>query len=199
MIAGQVENAVIEHLEAASAANVLGYVLKEVDSLPTDVDANFAAYIRKMPAAWTVWTGWRMLDDLGDGETKVELRFNLVVGASSQRNERAQRHGVEGEVGAYQLALDLPSLIMGQTFGLPISEISIGDCSSLFSPGTQAQLKASLFGIAFSCQAELARFAPYPLVNPAVGRFETFSIGWDIPPHLGEADLGQTITLEQDD
>ncbi len=198
MIFGEIENAIIEHLKAASAAGVLGYHLKQVDTLPSDIDRNLAVYIKRFPAAWTVWTGYRRLGVNGDGSTLVEARFNLVVGASSQRNEKAQRHGVAGEVGAYQLAADLPALIAGQTFGLPIGELVIGDCSSLYSAGQQDQLKASMFGIGLTCEAELAQSAPFPVVSPEMGEFLTLAVGWDLPPHSGAADLAGDIHPRQD-
>ena len=198
MIFGAVENAIIAHLKAASAADVLGYTLKEVDSLPPDVDSNLPVYVKRFPAAWTVWTGWRHLGQQGDNTDLVEGRFNLVVGATSQRSNKASRHGVVGEVGVYQLAMDLPALLSGQTFGLPISGLAIGDCSALMPAAAEAQMKASLFGIALTCRAEIAANAPFPLVTPAIGDFLKFAVGWDVPPHTGAADQADLIQPPQD-
>jgi len=196
MIVAQIENAMGARLNAASKLGVLGYSLRAVESLPTDLDEFLSAEIRDFPAAWTVFGGWRKLNDMGGGEVLVEGTFHLVVGASNLRNEKAQRHGgAPGEIGSYQLALDLPALLVAQDFGLPISALKLGACTPLYTGGDRKKRPVSLFAIAFTSEFMLSPRAPAEITVPPIGDFTTFAAGWDIPPHDGQADASSLITF----
>ncbi|MBI1407298.1 MAG: DUF1834 family protein [Caulobacter sp.] len=193
-----IENAMIARLEAASEAGILGYAIRTVDSLPADLDERLPHYVQQYPAAWTVFNGWRAIEEQGDGTTLVEARYAVVVACANLRNERSQRHGAGGEVGSYQLVADVAALLSQQTFGLPIGHLVLGDCSSLYTSSGQAERKASLYAVNFSSRLVLDPAAPPLIQTPAIGDFETFQVGWDLPPHTGTPDLSDTHTLPQE-
>lgn len=199
MSIGLVENAIIARLDAASKGRVLGYSLRTIETLPTDLDDRLATYIQNFPAVWVAFGGWPSATTLGDGEAVVTASFNVIVGASSLRNERAQRHGGgPGEVGSYQMAMDVIALLQGQDFGLPIGELTLGACTPLYSGQTQDKRKASIFGIKFTTQMSIAPVTPDEITTPTIGDFKTFAVGWDIPPRTGQADLSDEIHPPQD-
>lgn len=197
-IFGAIENAILARLKAASAADLLGYHYRALESLPDDLDDNLPAAVKDYPAGWTVWKGWAPGEAHGDGTATVTAAFGLVVAAASLRNSRAERFGVEGEVGSYQLVADACGLLMGQSFGLPMSGLELGACRPIGLAKNPASIKASFFLIDFTAQVEIDPVAPGVIETPAVGDFATFAVGWDLPPFTGTADSSQTITLEQD-
>lgn len=201
MIAAAIENAIIERLKAASTAGLLGYAWRTVDSLPTDLDERLAEYIKALPAAWVIWNGWRKASDHGDGTSRIEHQLTVVVAAANLRNERAQRHGAGGDVGAYQLVADATALLMGQRFGLPIGPLVPGDCRPLYTAAEQGKRRAALYAIGFTAAGEIAPMS-WPLIaTPEIGEFETFDVAWDLPPAAGSreaADFHQLIKPQDD-
>jgi phage gp37-like protein len=198
MIIAQVENAIIERLSAASRLGVLGYSLREVDTLPTDLDDRLPQYVQNFPAAWVAFGGWPEAIDMGQGDVQADgALFHVVVGASSLRNEKAQRHGgAPGEVGSYQLVADVIGLLNGQSFGLPMSGLKPGRCTPLYSGKTQDSRKVSLFGLAFTARLDLTTPAALGGYARAIGDFSTFDVGWDV--RSGAApDFSDHINLPQ--
>lgn len=199
IVFGAIENGMIDRLEAASQAGVLGYALRTVDSLPSDLDERLPHYVQQYPAAWTIFNGWRVIDsDRGDGSTLVEARYAVAVASANLRNERSQRHGDGGEPGSYQLIADVAGLLAEQTFGLPIGRLVLGDCSPLYTSSGQAERKASLYAVNFSSRLVLDPAAPPLIQTPAIGDFRTFQVGWDLPPHTGAADRTDIIKPPQE-
>lgn len=200
MIIAQVENAIIERLSAASRLGVLGYSLRLVETLPTDLDDRLAQYVQSFPAAWVAFGGWPQAVDMGQGEVQAEdALFHVIVGAGSLRNEKAQRHGDgAGEVGSYQLVADVLGLLSGLSFGLPMSGLKPGRCTPLYSGATQDKRKASLFGLAFTSRLDLTTPAALGGYARAIGDFATFNVGWDVSPRDGLADVSDHIQLPQE-
>lgn len=197
MIFGRIETVMLSRLDAASKQRVLGYSYRTIDTLPDDLEGLLASHVQAYPAIWTSWGGFRKLALQGDGSVLVEARYSLVAAASSQRNERAQRHGVEGEVGSYQLIQDAAALLMDQTFGLDMSPLELGDCTPIVVAG-QAKLKASFFAVNFTTKVEIDPTAAPLIVTPDIGDFATFAVAWDLPPHTGAGDLNDLQTLPQE-
>lgn len=198
MIFGQIENAIIGRLDAASKLNVLGYALRQVDSLPSDLDERLPTYVQNFPAAWVVFGGWPTAENMSGGEAIVEARFHVVVGASSLRNEKAQRHGDGvGAVGSYQIAMDAIGLLMGQDFGLPMGALQLAGCNPLYTGQTQDKRKVSLFAIQFTTRLVFNPAAPDLLTVPAIADFTTFAVAWDRPAG-GPVEVSDLLTLPQE-
>lgn len=181
----EVETAILGRLKAASAAGVLGYEFRTLESYPEDFDSRLKEVIvsdRTFPAAWVVFGGWRSPVDEGR-VLQAPAVFMVVVAAQNLRNEKATRHGVvptagRAEVGSYQLLLDVSRLISGQHLGLDIQPFKLGACRSV-RPTPTTERKASLFALEFST------LLPIELVGlPAreIGDFSTFHAEWDVRP-----------------
>lgn len=200
ILVASIETAIIDRIKAASAAKVLGYSIRQVETLPTSFDSELGKFIAptQLPATWVAWGGWKVVEESGDGSFTVEAPFSVVVAAGNLRNEKAQRHGAAGQVGSYQLVADVTGLLLGQTFGLPIAALKLGACTPLFSGAAQDDRKASLFMVGFSTRFEIAPETAALIETPGLGDFAAFNVGWDVPPHSGQADLTDTLHLPQD-
>lgn len=186
---GFVEIGIIERLKAASKLKVLGYTLREVDSLPTDVDERLPEYIKNFPAAWTYLGPIRAIEKVGSS-TKVEGAISVVCAAENKRSERAARFGgSDSEVGSYQIAHDIACLLMGQDLGLDIEGLELTEISPLYSAANIKARSVSLTGVRFT-----TRWVFEPNGSPFVdelkiGDFETFSAAWLTPA------AGDLVTL----
>ncbi|MDP2373167.1 phage protein Gp37 [Reyranella sp.] len=199
MIIARIESAMIARLKAASDLGVLGYTLSDVTTLPSDLDERLAEYVQTFPTAWVVFGGWPNAENMGGGEAAVVASFHVVVAAANLRNEKAQRHGVAsaGEVGSYQMAMDVIGLLMGQDFGLDMGPLLLGACSPLYNGALQDKRRASLFAVKFDTRLVINPLAPEVLTVQPAADFTTFAVGWDRPG--GDPDpLADIVNLPQE-
>lgn len=178
----EIENAIIARLQAAGEAGVLGYRFRTLESYPENFDLYLKEKIRgdrPYPAAWVVFGGWRDPVDAGSC-LQAEAAFGVVVAATNLRNETAQRHGAGvGEVGSYQLMMDVARLIHGQDLGLDIGAMRLGQCQSIRPTATILEKKLSVFALQFTTKLPI-EVANFPA--GAIGDFSTFNANWDLPP-----------------
>lgn len=176
----EIENAILARLRAAGEANVLGYLFRTLESYPADFDLFLEEKIkgdRPWPAAWVIFGGWRPPTD--DGGLQAPAVFMVVVAAKNLRSETARRHGAgAGEVGSYQLMLDVAGLIHGQHLGLDIGALKLGACRSVRPTPVITRHQLSLYALEFTTlmPIEVSRFPA-----AALDDFETFNVNWDVP------------------
>ncbi|MDB5432425.1 MAG: Mu-like prophage FluMu protein gp37 [Caulobacter sp.] len=206
---GEIENAMLARLQAASDSDALGYRFKKLASLPIDFDERLAEYVKDFPAAWSVFSGATLVESYSSGAAKVEGSFAIVVAATNLRNEAQARHGgAAGEIGSYQLVSDAAGLLLGQELGLDIEAVAFRAITTLYSGKMIGERRASVLALEMT-----VRF----LISPAAGAgdlndFTTFHADWDVPPlggidadpatpgvqlpDEGHADASDTVTLE---
>lgn len=181
----QVELAIQERLRAASKVGVLGYRLKSVESLPSDVDERLKEYVRQFPAVWTVFGGWTVVSERSGGGAVVEARYSVICAAQSLRNEGAARLGAGSTPGSLQITADVVALLLGNELGLPVGPLVLGQCQSLYSASLTRELKASLYGVSFTSRMTIDALPADVLSERPVGDFATFNVDW-LPPDAGE-------------
>ncbi len=200
---GHIEKAIIARLKAADDESVLGYHWGQVDSLPVELDDQLPRFITRFPSAWTVFGGWRPVEQLRFGP-KVRAGFHVIVAAQNLRNEGATRFGgSDTEPGSYQLVQDVAGLLYLQDLGLPIGGFEVGGCTPLYTRQGDKGEGLSLFALELFTEFELLATGPF---ESDVGDFASFHVDWDLPP-LGDraqhalpddadADAVSHITLE---
>ncbi|QQQ19673.1 DUF1834 family protein [Brevundimonas vitis] len=184
----QVELAIQDRLKAASVANVLGYRLKSVESLPSDVDERIKEYVRRFPAVWTVFNGWTIVSERSGGGAIVDARYSVICAAQSQANEGAARLGAGSKPGALQIVADVIGLVLGNGHGLAAGPLELGQCQPLYSASLTRELKASLFGVSFTSRMTIDALPADIMDSQPLGNFATFAVDW-IAPGAGEATL----------
>lgn len=118
----EIENAMLARLASAKALRLLGYTVKTVDSLGGEFDdeAALKKAVNLVPGMWVTFMGEEKAADQGYGSHKMKATFRVVVAAMNKRGQAATRHGSGTDVGTYQMAQDVRTLLAGQTFGLDI-------------------------------------------------------------------------------
>lgn len=194
---GRVELAIIERLKAVSKLGVLGYHLRTVETLPIDVDDKLKNYVGQLPAAWTVFGGWRTLSQNRVGSL-VEARFSVVVAAQNQRGEPASRlGGGPGEVGSYQMLNDVVRLLVGSSLGLDIAALELGPSSVLYSGPILGELKASILAASFTTRLTITPWSPDQLAAQDVGDFAELAADWRQPPSETELQTLTTLPIQE--
>lgn len=183
---GEIENAILARLKLAGDQDVLGYAFRELVSLPQDSDETLFERAQQFPAAWTVFGGFKSIMAKGDDE-QVRGTFHVVLAAQHLANESKARMGAgQGQPGVYQLGQDVIALLQGQTLGLDIKPLRVGEFSSLF-PNLKNKRGLAVWALSFTTDWTVEATPPADLHD-----FTSFHANWDIRPfggvdgHLGE-------------
>lgn len=174
------ELAILQQLQGAADAGVLGYRWFNLDTFPDQ----FEQYLQKVgnlrtPSAWAVFLGMDKGEDQGDdtGWT-ARCRFALVVAAQNMRNEDKSRHGNGAEPGSYQLTEDAIRILSGNDLGLHLVEtITVVGARLVSRTSEMARQGLSLMAIELECRA------PFGVFDQDFGEFRSLHVDWDIPPH----------------
>lgn len=181
---GELENAVIARLKAASDGNYLGYKYRTFETYPADWDAYLTTKVLNWPAVWVTFGGMTEIERVADG-SYVMAHFGIVVAAQNLRNETMTRQGGPNgtaEPGSYQLAWDVIGLINGSDLGL--DWLNACEFKALkFVAATPAMLQKSVSMLAVEFTT---RFLLMPdridLTGEFTGDLATFDVKWDVPP-----------------
>lgn len=169
---GTIEDAIITRIRAAE--QVLGYKLKKVDTYGGDFDDGLERLVRDFPAVLVAYKGFVPLKKTHSLMT-VTAKWALICCALSLRNEAASRRGSLTGVGSYQLTKDMISILMGQTFGLPITAIMPTGVTPLINNKAGTQL-ASIYGL----DIETTFTIDIVPDSRQIDNFETFHANWDL-------------------
>ncbi len=205
---GEIEDAMIARVAAASDAGVLGYRFGTVASYGGEFDhdgdlseGELRTLVRRFPAAWVVFGGGpfdQRAADLYD----QNANFAVVVAARSLRNEAASRRGDGTSPGSYQLAEDVIGLLAGQTVGLEIDPLAPRAIRTLFNSKVRGE-QLSVLVVEFATAFRVDAAAPANLDD-----FKLFHVDWDVPPFQshetvpvpdGEADATDLVNVQGDD
>ena len=174
-----IENAMLARLKAAADAGVLGYKWRTLETYPENWDEYFKEKTVQAPAAWVVFAGMKNAEEQDSGDVHARASFGLVIMAENARNETARRHGSPGTPGSYQLRDDAIGLIVGQSFGLPISRMQFIDCRSVRPVAAIEARKVSMYALEF--QTTMI-FQPQDFEDVlGIADFTSFHANWDVP------------------
>ena len=199
---GEIENAILARLRAAD----LGYRLS-VESYGGELDdtETLTGLLGQLPGVWVLMKGLGRAADVPGGY-ETPCIFSLFVATKNLRNEAAARRGGKaGEIGAYQIVMDLRAALKGSRLGLEIDPIRPGRVTTLFN-GRLRTARASVWACEFETSfVEGDQTAEEEAAETAAAPFRFFNAYWDIPP-IGnvqpplppaEADATDIVTLPQ--
>lgn len=196
----EIEDAIIRHLQAATASAALGYTVREITSYGGEFDEELFEQVRRFPAIWVVFAGGGKLKPYSTSAGKwiKPLTFVTMVGARSVRGERSTRQGlrVNGttlEPGAYQMLDDVEVALTNQDFGLAIDYLTPGAVKTLYNARMNKQAIA-VFAQEWHTQIVLDLSTPAP-IDPSNPDWLRLGINYHLTPDDGNADVSDLLTL----
>jgi len=196
---GQIEQAIVKHIDDAARQNLLGWTLRKIASYGGEFtdDKTIAEVVKSYPCALVAFTGYSAPADVGANRWEYEPTFAVMVAAKSYRNEAATRQGAGTEVGTYQMLRDIRALIGEQRLGLDLSApFRPGRLVTLFNGQLQAQ-RLSILSQEFTCKFIEESAAPEP-AKP-IGDLVTFHADWDVPVFTTQPDDKLPLAREKRD
>ncbi len=190
LIYAAIEDAIIARIQAASDGNALGYRLAQIGSYGGEFDdETFFTQFRKFPAVW-VTVGGSKPKRVGSHSWLLAPTIAVMVGTRNVRGERQTRHGTVNEPGSYQILEDVRNLLVGQTLGLALAPLAVGNDRTLFNTRQGAEARSVL-------AAEfLTSFTYQPPAPDAVAEdLNLIGLNYYLRPGDEIADAVDTVTL----
>jgi phage gp37-like protein len=181
---GQVENAMLARIAAASASGAVGYTYRTLETWPKTFDEYLSARQIQFPACWAAFGGSHRTERIARGRWRVHSTFALVVAAENLRNEQSRRQGGSpSEPGSYQLAEDAMTILGDQMLGLDIDEFEPTSVLPVDTADIPKLRQLSIYAVTF---ATALYYDTAPVVSD-IADFVTFHANWD-PAPFGHVD-----------
>lgn len=178
---GQIEQAIIDKITAASQSGALGYKLAKVASYGGEYsEPSVRQVIKDFPAVSVMFDGSRATKQM-NGSVRIDVRYGVFVAARNLRSEREARMGGGSTPGSYKLIEDMIALLTNQNFDLEI-EALVFEETSLILVDKSDQGLVSVYGLSFKTSYTISTLPSDAEFN-ALGDFNQFHANWDIPPH----------------
>lgn len=170
-----------------------GSVLKAVDTLPTDFDANeFERVLRLAPGVFISFGFGPAMKDSAIQRVTIASRWTIIAVSGNAGGEKQRRHGSLVEIGAYEIMERLIPLL--HDYVVPdVGTLSLMDADNLFS-GELDKKGVSMYAAVFTLPMT---FESNLFDENGLDDFITFHGDYDLAAPDGSAEAADTVTLEQ--
>lgn len=195
---GQIEQAIIDTIKAASDSGALGYKLVKVASYGGEYsDPDMRRVIRDFPAVSVMFDGARTARQT-NGSVKIDARYGVFVAAKNLRSEKEARHGDGSAVGSYKMIEDIILLLANQDLGLEIDALGFEDITLVLAEKADQGL-LSVYGLSFKTSFLISTL-PSDADIASLDVFAKFHANWDVPVHGNvDTDLPADSTADATD
>ncbi len=182
----QIVRAILDRLDAAGKADLLGYAFRTMDVYPRDCEAALVADPNRYPGVWCQFARFNTTGQPRSG-AQVTGVFEMVVAAQHAGNQTKAREGNgKAEPGSVQLMEDVIGLLQGDRLGLEISgglRVIGGEMASL--PDETVKKGVSACVLQFTADFAFARGEPYfNETGEFIGDLRTIHTEWGRPAEL---------------
>jgi len=174
-IIAKIEDGILGRIKAAQDTGALGYRFKKLTTYGGEFSEGLSLIIRDFPAVFVIFSGAHLLCKTNN-RAKFNLRFGVIICARNLRSEEAARKGDHTKTGSYKMIMDVSTLLLNQSFGLPIDPIKIEAMNPLSNDQSDRQL-ASIYGLDLSTTCEIEGFED----GSSLDDFRVFHGHWDNP------------------
>lgn len=129
--------------------------IREIKTYGGEFDDDIEAVIRAFPAIWVTFQGSGTPKKTSHNKTEYPLKFVVMVGARSLRNEETQRQGTAATIGTYDMLSNVQELLTGNTLksvGVHgLEPLELGRTQTIFNSKTGSK-SISVLGQEFTTQ-----------------------------------------------
>lgn len=129
--------------------------VREIKTYGGEFDDDIAAIIKAFPAIWITFDGSATPKRITANKTEYPIKFVVLVGARSLRNEEAQRNGAGADIGTYQMLDYVQRLLTNNDLSSQkikgLAPLELGRTKTIFNTATRGQ-SISVLAQEFSTQ-----------------------------------------------
>ncbi|WP_151792462.1 phage protein Gp37 [Acinetobacter seifertii] len=117
--------------------------VREIKTYGGEFDDGLTAIIKAFPAIWVTFESSGTPKKIAHNKTEFPLKFVVLVGARSVRNEEARRHGAASDIGTYKMLAHVQQLLIGNDLSSAgvtgLAPLELGRAKTIFNTKTASQ------------------------------------------------------------
>lgn len=118
--------------------------IREIKTYGGEFDTNdLTSVIKTFPAIWITFEGSGTPKKISHNKTEYPIKFVVLVGARSVRNEEARRMGAGADIGSYQMLSNVQNLLIENDLSIVgvkgLAPLELGRTRTIFNTSTRGQ------------------------------------------------------------
>jgi len=177
--------------------------IREIKTYGGEFDEGLTAIVDMFPAIWVVFEGSGTPKKSGYSKTEYPLKFVVLVGARSVRNEEARRQGAGGDIGTYEMLDRVQKLLIGNDLSsvgvTGLAPLEMGKTKTIFNTKTRSQ-SISVLSQDFTTQYTItASDRDREEADESIGEIHRINVDYCFKPGDDVTDASDLVELKENE
>ncbi|HFG2491835.1 DUF1834 family protein [Acinetobacter baumannii] len=174
--------------------------VKEIKTYGGEFDEGLTAIIRAFPAIWVVFDGSGTPKKISYNKTQYPVKFVVLVGARSVRNEEARRQGAGRDIGTYEMLDHVQKLLIGNNLSsvgvTGLEPLELGRTKTIFNTKTREQ-SISVLSQEFTTQYTITASDRDREEDETIGEIHRINVDYFFEPGDDVKDASDLVELKE--
>lgn len=177
--------------------------IREIKTYGGEFDDGLTAIIKAFPAIWVVFEGSGTPKKISYNKTEYPLKFVVLVGARSVRNEQARRQGAGNDIGTYEMLDRVQQLLIGNDLSSAgvtgLEPLELGRTKTIFNTKTASQ-SISVLSQEFTTQYTItASDRDREEADDSIGEIHRINVDYFFEPGDDVVDASDLVELKENE
>lgn len=177
--------------------------IREIKTYGGEFDDGLTAIIKAFPAIWVVFEGSGTPKKINHNKTEYPLKFVVLVGARSVRNEQARRQGAGNDIGTYEMLDRVQQLLIGNDLSSAgvtgLAPLELGRTKTIFNTKTASQ-SISVLSQEFTTQYTItASDRDREEADDSIGEIHRINVDYFFEPGDDVVDASDLVELKENE
>lgn len=174
--------------------------IREIKTYGGEFDDGLTAIIKAFPAIWVVFEGSGTPKKISYNKTEYPLKFVVLVGARSVRNEQARRQGAGNDIGTYEMLDRVQQLLIGNDLSsvgvAGLAPLELGRTKTIFNTKTREQ-SISVLSQEFTTQYTITASDRDREEDETIGEIHRINVDYFFEPGDDVKDASDLVELKE--
>lgn len=193
-----IEQAIKDEMAAQITSKAWPWI-REIKTYGGEFDDDISAIIKAFPAIWITFDGSLNPKRTTANKTEYPIKFVVLVGARSLRNEESQRNGAGADIGTYQMLDYVQRLLTNNDLSsqgvIGLAPLELGRTKTIFNTSTKGQ-SISVLAQEFSTSYVIAASNRIREEETTEGYIHKINFDYYFEPSDGVKDAGDLVELK---
>ncbi|ALJ87473.1 phage protein Gp37 [Acinetobacter baumannii] len=174
--------------------------VREIKTYAGEFDDGITAIIKALPAVWVVFEGSGTPKKISFNKTQYPVKFVVLVGARSVRNEEARRQGAGRDIGTYEMLDRVQKLLIGNNLSsvgvTGLEPLELGRTKTIFNTKTREQ-SISVLSQEFTTQYTITASDRDREEEETIGEIHRINVDYFFEPGDDVKDASDLVELKE--
>lgn len=175
--------------------------VREIKTYGGEFDDGLTAIIKAFPVIWVTFESSGTPKKIAQNKTQFPLKFVVLVGARSVRNEEARRHGAASDIGTYKMLAHVQQLLIGNDLSsvgvAGLAPLELGRTKTIFNTKTASQ-SISVLSQDFTTQYTItASDRDREEADESIGEIHRINVDYCFKPGDDVTDASDLVELKE--